>query len=136
MCVSVALGLAACSDDPDGPEDQRALWRELGIVSYEIDLAISCFCPTPHLVTVAVENDVIVGVTDLETGDQLDASQFARFYTVEQLFNLIERAEREADQFEVEYHGELHHPTSIDIDWIENAIDDELAVQASGLTSG
>ena len=48
---------------------------------------------------------------------------------------MIERAEKDADEFLVEYAKE-GYPTLISIDWIKEAVDDEMYFQISAVQPG
>ncbi len=58
-------------------------------------------------------------------------------YSVDALYDVIQGAvDRDAAVVTVSYDNALHYPTSIQIDYIINAADDELSVTASGLRTG
>jgi hypothetical protein len=70
----------------------------------------------------------------VETGQPVP-DQFAQYYlTVEELFDFIlDAVERKAFKIEVDYDRTYGYPTSIRVDYIQNAIDEEMAFQASAL---
>jgi hypothetical protein len=56
--------------------------------------------------------------------------------TVEGLFTFLGEAEQKADQIDVEFDDATGVPQRIDIDYITNAIDDELSIEISGFRPG
>ena len=72
----------------------------------------------------------------LEAPDLLEADAKAEYFeTIDDMFDMIVDAEKNADRLEVEYsvHG---YPSSIDIDWIQDAVDDEMLLTVEELTLG
>ena len=103
---------------------------------YRFQLVISCFCPFQEVmpVTVEVQNGSILSLTDVN-GQPLDEQFRATFEeaaTVEGLFSLAAEALKDADKVTVTYDPNLGIPVSIDIDWIELAIDDEISYHVRG----
>jgi hypothetical protein len=139
----VLFGLGACTvlgpddreQERDRLEDARRLWRAQAWDSYAFTLQRLCFCAGgTDPAEVVVRSGRRVSVTVLPTGVPVP-DQFAPFYlTVEELFDFIEDAlDRDAHEVEVTYERTLGYPVSIRIDYIENAIDEEMAYQASNL---
>lgn len=120
--------------------DQRAVWEAQGLDDYSFVLQKSCFCPNeytdPVLVTVAGDAVVDAVYTDQsELAGQPAAADYG-VVTVDGLFDLAEDAVREADEVEIEYDATWGFPTAIRIDYMRDAIDDELSVFASELAPG
>ncbi len=112
-------------------EANQNRWREAGLSNYAYTFRRICFCPNTNLVRITVVDGVITGVTDVDSGDALDAGDFRFYETVAGLFEIVSTALEQADSLAVTYDAELGYPTQITIDYIENAIDDELSVTAS-----
>jgi hypothetical protein len=139
----VLVVVAGCSVfDPDDYEDERERlserreqWRSQGIDSYEFVLQRLCFCgggTTPA--NVVVRNGQRISVTNVETGEPVPELFEDAYLTVAELFAFIEDAiEREAYSIDVEYDAQYGYPTSIRIDYIENAVDEEMAFEASAM---
>jgi hypothetical protein len=73
-------------------------------------------------------------VTDLETGDAIPEEWRPFYLTVPELFDFVEDAiDRRAHEIDVRYDPESGYPTHIRIDYVENAIDEEMAFEASAL---
>jgi len=139
----VLLSLSGCSPtDPGNLDDvteamqaNRGKWRSQGIDSYEFVLRRLCFCAGgTDPARLLVRSGTRLSVTDVTTGQPIPA-EWAQYYpTVDGLFEFIADAiAQKAHSIEVEYHAVLGYPTSIRIDYIENAIDEEMAFEASAL---
>ncbi len=107
-CVLIS-GAFAC-DDPIDParetlDANRQLWRSQEIVSYRYEYRLNCFCGGPGSEPVAIEvgDGEVVRVTLTLTSEEVPTSQLSDY------------------------------PTDVFIDFIENAIDEELGFIASGL---
>lgn len=94
-------------------------WEAKGIDDYVITVRLSCFCPRTDAVRTVIRNDTIRRVT--KGGRELSAR---RGYSVDEMYTMIRRASAEADRVEVDY-TRRGIPTSITVDPIENAIDEE-----------
>ena len=108
----------------------QSRWSDQGKDSYRYELRIGCFCPPE--VTDAVLVFVRDGITDsvlyIESGRPAEDRYFERCDTVDKLFLLIQDAiDREADKIEVTYDEDLGIPTRIYIDFVEQAVDDEIS---------
>ena len=134
IALILALAVSACSNPfspSDELEDAREKWEEQGIDSYTLTVREICFCPIelggPFHVTVVrgqVTSVVYGGPGEAVTPD-------ARIpLTVEELFDTVEDAMREADEVEVDYDPTYGFPASIRIDRIRLAVDDELYYEA------
>jgi hypothetical protein len=82
-----------------------------------------------------VKAGTIHAVLDSETGEPLrdphtDEMVLLKypesFLTIDELFKLIENARENADKLDVEYDRKLGYPTVVEIDYIKEAIDDEV----------
>jgi hypothetical protein len=126
------LGLDG-DDERERLEANRAQWRSQGVDSYEFVLRRLCFCgggTSPA--KVVVRNGQRLSVSDLETGEPVP-EMFAQYYlTVDELFDFVADAiSRKAHRIDVTYDATWGYPTKISIDYIEAAIDEEMAFEAS-----
>lgn len=129
------VGIDGYDDDRDRLETARAVWRSQGIDSYSFVLQRLCFCAGgTEPATVLVRGGERISVTVVETGQPVPADFTQYYLTVDELFDFIADAiDRKAHSIRVSYHATLGHPTSIAIDYLENAIDEEMAFEASAL---
>ena len=143
LLAVVAAG--SCSvlgnDEYDAERDRlaaaRRSWAAQGWDSYTFILRRLCFCGGgTDPAEVVVQSGVRVSVTDVQTGEPIPAEWRQYYLTVPELFDFIEDAiDRKAYQIDVTYHAETGFPTHVQIDYIENAIDEEMGFEVSGLTS-
>jgi hypothetical protein len=136
---TVVFALASATGcDSVGPEVEtdldraRATWQSAAIRDYTYVVQRGCFCAPDALgpVRVTVEDGVVTEAVYLDSGRPVGA--FGNLFpAVEGLFDLIRDAVADkAYRVDVAYDAELGFPTVIDIDYIENAVDDELMVWA------
>jgi hypothetical protein len=138
--VVAAASWIACSD-PLGPEQDelgkaRARWEAHGVQFYGFTFQRGCFCPPAITRPVRIEvwDGVVVSAVDPDTGDPLDPPQEG-FPTIDDLFDEIQEAiDREADEIQASYDEDFGYPVNVFVDWITNAIDDEMSFQVTDYT--
>ena len=135
--VPEALPMTSAGDQPAfeaALAEARGRWAASGITTYTITINNLCFCGFggPAEVTV-VDGDVVdIAMADIEAERAALDPNLGFVLTVDDAFDLIEEAR--ADRLHVAYHPELGYPVEIDIDYITNAVDDELQVLILALT--
>lgn len=138
VAMIVGLGLSACASDQresntsEGEILAKAQsWQGRGILDYTVVYRESCFCPGGD-VTVVVRNGQIERASRAPgNGGQESVSNPL---TIDGLFDLVLRAQREADELTVRYDEDLDYPDSLSIDWLGNAVDDEYGLTVLRLT--
>lgn len=131
--------LAACKDDPVRPQLRslsaaEARWAASDLRDgYVITQTRECFCLTSGTAfSVTVERDTITLVRNLATGDVVDSTQWSSYRTVNQLFDEIRRAVATPGILrDVEYDAVRGLPTTVSLDRVINAIDDEIVYRTS-----
>jgi hypothetical protein len=142
----VAVLLAAACANPVGPDDAvddrartrrelqeaRQLWSRQGLTRYTAVMQRTCFCPVEITAParVLVQGGVVASATRLD-GTPADAS---RYLSVEQLFSLVEEAIPTASEIRVAYDASLGHPTTLYIDYVALAADEEQHYEVRDLT--
>ena len=135
--VLAAITLAACGE-PTGPADDlarnRARWEAQGYVDYEFVFQRLCYCDDAAVapVQIRVEDGAVAGVIDT-LGQPVDSLEVAWYFTItiDSLFDIVESAiARPAHRLTVQYHEEFGYPERIAIDWIGDAVDDEVTYEA------
>ncbi len=117
----------------------RARWNAVGPpMDYNMELRTLCFCGYPVLgadyVALEVRGGVPVGGETVREGTPLPSDQLEFFRTIDDLFEAIQSAiDNRAASLEVEYDPVLGYPTSISIDQIALAVDDEVSYVVEGL---
>jgi hypothetical protein len=136
ILLTLSLLLAACSfGAASGSEfDQnKAIWDKANISHYRYTLSVSCFCAfmDEMPVTIEVENDQVVSITSVK-GTAIDSSNtlvypaVEPYTTIDALFEQLKTAQAEAEEITVAYDPTYGYPSSIAIDYIKQAADDEL----------
>lgn len=133
--LATAALAAGCATDPNaGNLDRaRAAWLAHGPASYEITVQRYCFCASVDPVRIRVKHGLVVSRTVTTTGAPLAAELADLYPAVPGLFDLVEDAYRRAYKVGVTFNAEFGYPENTVIDYIGNAIDDELTVRAFGL---
>lgn len=138
LLLATAAAVAACSDDPIRPqirvlEQAEARWSSSGVRdAYVIAQARDCFCPTLGSYAVTVIRDTITSVRSLLTGDNVPVDQWTQFRTVNQLFAEVRQALPKAGVLrQVEYDLGRGIPTTVSLDPIRNAVDDEIVYRTT-----
>ena len=135
LIASLLFG-SACAENPVGPEvkaleSAQARWNASRPASnsYAIEQRVSCFCPTGGTTfQITVSGGAISRVINPQTGSDVVASQYTMFRTVDQLFEEVRKALRSPGTLKsVAYDNARGYPTTVSLDPIKNAIDDELA---------
>ena len=121
-------------------ERNQQKWERQDLAHYQVDVNIICFCPFADRLPLTVEvfNGEIISVTDghgqsVAEDDPIRSMSEDDLLTVEGLFAYARRALQEADSVNIEYEPTLGYPTTIGVDWIKEAMDDEMGVHISAL---
>ena len=108
----------------------QRLWAQQGIVSYQYRLQVNCFCP-PEVTgpfIVQVRDGTPSSVLYAATGKPAESRYFEKYDTIDEMFLVVDDAlKRKAAEISVTYNETLGFPTSIYIDFIKQAVDDEIA---------
>jgi hypothetical protein len=121
LTMVVTLVAAGCSAEASPAESvtMRAAWVASGITDYSMTYTVTCGLNginLPEAVSVEVFGDQVRVVSEKVPREVA---------TVDRLFGIVTEAEEGgADRVTVEY-GEFGQPLHVDIDWYENAIDNE-----------
>jgi len=126
-----------------GPEEgslddlsvKRSTWSEWSGGTYSFVFFRGCFCVWEGAVWIQVVDQEITAAFWTERNEPVPPEYFNELQTIDELFDMIQRAEREADEIEVEWADE-GYPSRVFIDWIEEAIDDELFLEISSVIPG
>lgn len=137
-----ALALAACSAGAQASGEQTEFernlekWRDAKASHYRFNVHISCFCAFVENMPLEIEvmNGEIVSM-EYQNGkaiEDVNRELFDRFATIDLIFAEIEAdLAGAADQVTVTYDPTYGFPVDITIDYVEEAIDDELYLTVS-----
>lgn len=130
--VSCEAPFGLGDDRDDDLRDARGRWARNGYASYDLTLRQLCFCGFVEPVRIEVRNGEKAATLIAATGEPLPYP--IEFPTVSGLFAIIEDAlDRDAHELDVTYHPDLGYPVEIAIDYIENAVDDEVTWRVSSV---
>jgi len=135
--VFIALALAACSMGSQSEiERNQQKWQDSGISHYRFNLFVGCFCVFSQDMPLAIEvqDGVIVSLEykDGRVVDDINAELFERYATIDRIFSELETdMNGAADEVVVTYDPTYGFPTQANIDFVKDAIDDELALTIS-----
>ena len=141
VAAAAAFGLACggSSSSPQRSENalERLRWEAAGIDRYTLDQEVVCFCPSEaNVARLTVVAGDVVDLVDADTGEPVPSELAGLYYTVDQLFDLVDDANaRGAATLEVDYDSALRFPASVVIDYDRSVADEELAVFSSNLVS-
>lgn len=143
--VGVLLGLVllvgGCSN-PTGPEEARLTaaqrrWEATRPASnsYTMQQRVVCFCITGATTfQVTVTMGAITRAVNLATGEPMSVTLLTIFRTVDQLFTQArEGLTREGVVTSMAFDATLGYPTTLSLDPIRNAIDDEVTYVTSSV---
>lgn len=129
----------------DNFRENQNLWQQQGIEDYSFEFSKLCYCGGLfNPAKIVVKADTIHAVLDPETGKPLRDPQTGElvllnypnsFNTIDELFDVIENARKKADELDVEYDQEFGYPEYISIDYIKEAIDDEISYRVQNFQS-
>lgn len=117
----------------DALDKNRQKWEEQGIDDYSFTLQRSCFCIQDAVkpVNIEVQNGKVASAT-FEDGTPLPDNLNYNKLSIDDLFDTIENAiDNGAASVNVEYDSETGMPTSIYVDQLEFAADDEFGLNVS-----
>ncbi len=144
LLLLLAIMLTACSamQPKSEVEQARDKWQAANISHYRFNLFIGCFCAfrDEMPLTVEVKDGEVVSLQSESVGEINPANleYYQRYLTIDKLFNEIENGfkgedseSKPAETLTVTYDETYGFPTQISIDFIEQAVDDELGLTIS-----
>lgn len=111
----------------------RALWQNQGIKDYQFVLRMGCFCPAEYTnpVRITIRNGHIVDAVYTELNEPIPAQRRAQLPTLDELFDVAEDYAYSADSVTLHFDASYGFLSSLSVDQIKNAIDDELGYSMS-----
>jgi len=139
LAVAAWIALAASAQSTDLAA-ARTVWRRAGLTDYEYGYRKYCAChpDSPPETIVTVRGGAIVGVrhrpVDSTTEVPARAGSLQYYWTIDELFELIDSARARGAAVRATYDRERGFPTEIHIDYDKNLIGDELDVVLTTVT--
>jgi len=129
LVVPLVVG---CATGPGQPRSELsaalARWNSQQAVSYQITIHRLCECEGTDPVRVTVVNGQVTSRIDLTTGLPVPSALEPNFTDVPGLFALVQDAYERAHSVAVTFNAVYGYPQTANIDYIGNAIDDELSL--------
>ena len=138
LLTFIVLALAACSmGNQTEIEGNQEKWRDANISHYRFNLSIGCFCVFSQDMPLVIEvMDGKVVSMEYQSGNAIDATSrefFDKFTTIDWIFSELEAdLAGAADEVTVAYDPTYGFPVDVTIDYVKEAIDDELYLTVSG----
>ncbi len=136
--IVLALALAACGGGTPSEFDQNVeKWNDANIRHYRMQVGVSCFCPFAEVnpITVEVKDGQIVSMVGANGAEVLDTdpvyAMLSQYANVDSLLVWLGDALATADKVEATYDATYGFPTSVAVDYITEATDDEIWIDVS-----
>ena len=139
LWFATAFAVAAAAQ-PTDLAAARNVWRRAALTDYEYGYRKYCAChpDTPPETIVTVRGGAIVNVrhrpVDSTNEVPAKAGSLQYYWTIDELFQLIDSAQRRGAAVRASYDAARGFPTEIHIDYDKNAIGDELDVVLTTVT--
>ncbi len=133
----IALVLSACSlGGKSEIQRNQQKWQDSGTSHYRYNLSVGCFCVFNEDMPLVIEvQDGKVISMKYHTGKEVEASNhelFDRYATIDLIFSELEAdLNGKADEVTVSYDPTYGFPAKVNIDFINKAVDDEVALTVS-----
>ena len=125
--------IAACADTGTSPVDIEQLhkWESMGIHDYVIQQQRQCFCVDGgRIVEVVIRADTVFSITAVDTLPY--PLQSSEYLSIAGLFDYIEASRMiPSARVEVIYNAQYGYPERVFVDYLPNAVDDEVAYVTS-----
>lgn len=133
----MALYLSATGSFADISEldEARARWNDAAISQYEYGYNKYCEChpETPPETLVSIDSGTVIDVRHKHSDSArivpAEEHNFYLYWTIEDLFGLLETAVERGAVTRADFDSELGYPTSLYIDYDTNLIGDEVDVR-------
>jgi hypothetical protein len=140
LALALAAGASAADSDDGALEANRARWSASGVEAYQYGYQKFCDCnrETPPETLVTVLDGRVVDVRHRPSGTTIEVpaaeDNFQYYWTVEELFSLIETGLSRDATVRADYDPELGFPRAIYIDYGPDHLSDVLDLRLTRLT--
>ena len=140
LALLSGCGILGIGEDGERERLARSMrtWSENQPERYHFVLERLCLCPLEVVsaVEIGVGNGVVVSRRYVQTGQPVSARYVELFPSMEGVFDLLEDAlDREAGRIDVRYDSRYGFPFDATIDYVLNAVDDELSFRVRAFTT-
>ena len=139
LCSAGAVAVAAACGEGTGPATDLILnflkWKDTAPAAYLYDFQRICYCTTESIepVRITVQDGQVVAVVRQSDGQPVPQSDVDRLFriTIDSLFGIVAEAlNRNASDVRVRNDAQRRYPADVQIDYLANAIDEELSFTA------
>jgi hypothetical protein len=129
--------VVACGGTSTEFDSNLMKWNDANVSHYRMQVGVSCFCPFADInpITVEVRDGQIVSMVGANGAEVLDTDPvyvtLSQYANVDSLFTWLGDALANADKVEVTYDATYGFPTSMAVDYIAEATDDEIWIDVS-----
>lgn len=128
-----AILFSACTSPANSEfAKNREKWQMANISHYRFSLSVGCFCAFIQKMPLEIEvkDGQVVSMTYNDGSPVPDSERqtFADYETIDALFDYTKSAMKEADEIRIQYDATYGFPSEVQIDFMKNARDDELAL--------
>jgi hypothetical protein len=136
LVLTACSAVAGAAGNQSEIEQNKEKWQDANISHYRFHVFLSCFCAFNEDMPLIIEvQDGDIVSMEYQSGKEIDPSLhelFDKYATINRIFAELEAdLNGAADKVVVEYDPTYGFPTKADIDFIEEAIDDELYLTVS-----
>lgn len=145
LTLGLTLALALACGTSTGPTQQAAFdralarWQSQQLDSYQFELTRNCFCVLGgQVIVITVEQGTIKTAETTESGTAIAIERELLSYlpTIPDLFDMVQDAlNRSVARLLVTYDPSLGYPSRIELDYVNEAIDDESTTIVRNLTA-
>ena len=141
LIVLMFFLIAGCEiTGPDDPRigrdpDYQEQWDKFQGGTYYFTVVRGCFCVNGGEHWVQVKNGSVTSAYNIWRDEPVLEQDLQWIESMEDIFDMIQSAQTEAFSVQAEY-SEWGYPTSVSIDWIEFAVDDEISLTISDVHPG
>ena len=138
ILIALGLMLTACSLGGSELLQNQNKWNTANIDHYRFKLHIGCFCVfgSQMPLTIEVKNGAVVSIaaSNGKVISKTDSNYdyFSRYATMNSIFIELNSDEvHKADKVAIQYDPTYGFPINASIDFIKNAVDDEISINVS-----
>ena len=132
LLILFMVFISACSPKNFELEKNQSKWQAADISHYRFSLMVGCFCAFSDKMPLSIEvkDGKIISMfyndgTVISDSDRMNFSQYA---TIPTLFSFTKDVLKKADEVNIQYNEKYGFPSSVQVDYIKNAADDELSL--------
>lgn len=131
VAVGAGCGLSGPGRSLDRFDEAKRLWDRENPANYAVTVQRLCFCGNVDQVRIVVVNRQVISRTVVASQQPLPANLNESYPDIPGLFATVKDAILRADAINVSFDRTYGFPSDATIDFIKNAIDDELTLKVT-----